>query len=185
VSKTSITIEFDPDRLSTCTDQRLALLWHVAQANPADGFEHSQPGDLAMRVGWEIIRRWLKQVPPEMYHHQQSHYARHQLGKFAIYRPGGPAWDHEAGDWNPAFHDGHYEPRMIPDTRELRDALAAKLADLGAFAGNLSREQIAQGLARIVLSQQDPGGAEPAHAVPMLQRLRDGQGQDAGAGTDE
>jgi hypothetical protein len=175
MNQASITIEFDPDQLSAYTDQRLALLWHLVQANPADGFEHSQPGDLAMRVGWEIIRRWLERVPPELYSHQQSHYARHQLGKFAIYRPG-----------SPEFHDGHYEPRMIPDTRELRDALAAKLADLKVFAsGSLTREQIAQELARIVLPQQDAGDAEPAHAAPMLQRLRDAQDQDTGAGADE
>ncbi len=152
--KTSITIEFDPGQLPAYTDKYLAMLWHLAQANPADGFRNSQPGDLAMRIGWEIISRWLRTVPPEMYHHQQSHYAQYQLGRFAIYRPGGPAWDHEAKDWNPEFYNGHYEPRMMPDVRELRDALAEKLAELGAFAGNLSREQIAQELTRIVLPQQ-------------------------------
>lgn len=51
MSKTSITIDFDPDGLSTCTDTRLAMLWHLVQHNPADGFEHSRPGDLAARVG--------------------------------------------------------------------------------------------------------------------------------------
>jgi hypothetical protein len=171
MTATSITIDFDPDQLGTCTNQYLAMLWHLAQHNPADGFENRGPGDLAMRVGWEIIRRWLKHVPPEMYHHQQAHYSQWQLGKFAIYRPGGPAWDHEAKDWNPAFHDGHYQARMIPDTAQLRDALAAKLADMGAWAGNLSREQIAQELARIVL----PAQAEPA---PDADEGQDPAGQD-------
>lgn len=162
MSKTEITIEFDPDRLSSYTDERLALLWHLAQANPANGFENSRPGDLAMRVGWEIIRRWLAKVPPEMYNHQQSHYYRHQLGKFAVYRPG-----------TPDFHDGHYEARMIPDAGELRDALAAKLADLGAWAGNLTREQIAQELARIVIPSQSTGGDQDQdNAGPLLERLR-------------
>jgi hypothetical protein len=147
----SITIEFDPAQLASYTDQYLAMLWHLTQHNPADGFEHSQPGDLAMRVGWEIIRRWLKHVPPEMYRHQQSHYSSYQLGRFAIYRPG-----------NPAFLEGHYQARMIPDTAQLRDALAAKLADLGAWAANLSREQLAQELARIVLPPP-PGGEDQDH----------------------
>jgi hypothetical protein len=140
----SITIEFDPDWLSSYTDEYLAMLWHLTQHNPADGFEHSQPGDLAAKVGWEIISRWLAHVPPEMYHHQQRHYYWKQLSKFATYTPGGPAGD-------PAFHDGHYAPRMVPDTAQLRDALAAKLADLGAWAANLTREQIAQELASIVI----------------------------------
>ena len=48
---TSITIEFDPDALTTYTDQHLAMLWHLVQANPANGFDHSQPGDLAVKVG--------------------------------------------------------------------------------------------------------------------------------------
>lgn len=151
MSKTAITIEFDPGRLPTYTDQHLAMLWHLVQANPADGFTRHEPGDLAMRVGWEIIRRWLKGVPPELYRHQQAHHAQYQLGKFAIYRPG-----------EPDFHDGRYEARMIPSTVRLRDALAAKLADLKVFAsGDLSREQIAQELARIVLPpQEDTGGQE-------------------------
>src|SRR5437016_4476358 len=154
MAKTSITIDFDPDRLSTYTDQYLAMLWHLCQHNPADGFEHSQPGDLAAQIGWEIIRRWLKHVPPELYHHQQRHYYSHQLGKFAIYNPGGPAWDHQAKDWNPAFHNGHYEPRLIPDTKELREALAAKLAELGVYGlGIQSHRQLAQELTDIVTAQ--------------------------------
>jgi hypothetical protein len=74
---------------------------------------------------------------------------------------------------------------MIPGTVQLRDALAAKLADLKVFAsGNLTREQIAQELARIVLPQQDAGDPELARAAPMLERLRAGQDQDADAGAD-
>lgn len=86
----SITIEFDPNALGGYTDEHLAMLWHVAQANPADGFDSGEPGDLAMNVGWEIIRRWLKTVPPVMYKHQQRHYHWHQLCKFAR---------HENGEW--------------------------------------------------------------------------------------
>jgi hypothetical protein len=157
VTTASITIEFDPDRLASYTDPYLAMLWHLAQHNPADGFERSQPGDLAMRIGWEIIRRWLKHVPPEMYHHQQSHYTGHQLRKFAIYTPGGPAGD-------PAFHDGHWEARMISRTAQLRDALAAKLADLGVYAmGGRTHQQVAQELACIVLLGQADAGPADAH----------------------
>jgi hypothetical protein len=154
MSKTSITIDFDPDRLSTYTDTHLAMLWHLVQHNPADGFEHSQPGDLAAKVGWEIIRRWLKAAPVEMYHHQQSHYSQHQLGKFAIYQPGGRAWDHEAKDWNPAFYDGTWAPRMLPRAPELQAALADRLGELGAFAGTRSRQEIAQELTSILMPQQ-------------------------------
>lgn len=149
MSKTAITIEFDPDCLGGYTDVQLAMLWHLVQHNPADGFGDSRPGQLAMQVGWEIIRRWLAKVPPEMYHHQQAHYTQHQLGRFAIYRPG-----------EPDFHAGHYEPRMVPGTVQLRDALAAKLADLKAFAGSLSREQIAQELTRIILPQDAGDGQD-------------------------
>lgn len=140
MSTTAITTEINEHNLAGYTDERLALYWHLAQANPADGFDDSRPGELAARIGWEIIRRWLRAAPTEMYNHQQRHYYWHQLSKFAIYRPG-------AED----FHDGHWEPRAVPDTKELREALAAKLAELGAFAGTLSREQIAQELTRIVL----------------------------------
>jgi hypothetical protein len=99
----AITIEFDDGELTRCTDERLAMLWHVAQANPADGFENKAPGEIAERIGREIIRRWLRHAPIEMYHHQGRHYSWKQLTKFAQYEPGGragtPEW--EAGQWVP------------------------------------------------------------------------------------
>ncbi len=147
MTSTSISIEFDPDALNTYTDEYLSMLWHLGQANPADGFEHSQPGDLAMKVGWEIIRRWLKDIQPEMYRHQQQHYYWHQLSKLAAYRPG-----------DEDFHDGHWEPRAIPDTQEMWELLEAKLEELGAWAGQKSRREIAQELTRVVLQQQDDEG---------------------------
>src|SRR6266702_3647636 len=106
----SISIDCGPDKLGSYTGTHLAMLWHLVQANPADGFEHSQPGDLAAKAGWEIIRRWLQGVQPEMYHHQQHHNYWHQLSQLAACRPGD-------GD----FHDGHWEPRAIPDTKEMRE----------------------------------------------------------------
>lgn len=79
-----IVIEIDETMLSSYTAAHLAMLWHVAQANPADGFETSEPGELAERIGREIIRRWLStSAEPELYHHQGRHYYWKQLGKFA------------------------------------------------------------------------------------------------------
>lgn len=103
MEKVAITIEFDVNKLSTYTDEFLATLWHVAQANPADGFATSEPGEIAQKIGWEIIRRWLRGVDPEMYRHQQQHYCWDQLRKLASYKPGGPAGTPEwsAGQWVP------------------------------------------------------------------------------------
>jgi hypothetical protein len=90
MSTTQILIEIDPARLSGYSDSHLATLWHVAQANPADGFEDQEPGELAERIGREIIRRWLGAAAPELYHHQGGHYHWRQLTKFA--RWDGTAW---------------------------------------------------------------------------------------------
>ena len=177
--KPPITIECDPDDLRQWTDERLAMLWHLTQANPADGFRDSRPGELAMKVGWEIIRRWLAKAPVAMYHHQQSHYHHWQLGRFALYRPG-----------KEEFHAGHYEPRMIPDTTQLRDALAAKLEEMGVWArldryGNQqSHRQIAQELARIVLPGPDQAGqdqaGQPGDPGGAGQAIRPGTSDDGG-----
>lgn len=77
----AILIEVDDHRLSSYDDSHLAALWHVAQANPADGFENRAPAELAERIGREIIRRWLAETPPELYRHQGNHYYWHQLSK--------------------------------------------------------------------------------------------------------
>lgn len=111
MSEQAITIEFDLNNLPRYTDQRLALLWHVAQANPANGFEDQTAGDIAQKIGWEIIRRWLRSVPPEMYHHQQRHYFWHQLIKFAKYEPGGPAD-------SPDFYKGTWVAKAPNDSTE-------------------------------------------------------------------
>jgi hypothetical protein len=107
---TAITIEFDPDRLTTYTDSHLAMLWSLAQANPADGFTHSAPGELAERIGREIIRRWLRSTEPEVYRHQGRHYYRHHLAKFATYQP--PAG---AASGTPEWHRGQWVPRPTSD----------------------------------------------------------------------
>jgi hypothetical protein len=77
--KHEITITIDTDSLQSYTDQHLASLWHVAQANPVDGFENSEPGDVAEKIGREIIRRFLTSTSPELWAHQGRHFPQGQL----------------------------------------------------------------------------------------------------------
>ena len=101
MSTVSITIEIDGDRLAGYTDERLALCWHVAQANPAPHGDYAA-GDLTERIGRDIIRRWLGSISPELWHHQGRDYYWANLTKLARYRPGdGPAGspDWHAGQW--------------------------------------------------------------------------------------
>jgi hypothetical protein len=77
--KTDITITLDTDALTSYTDQHLATLWHVAQANPMDGFKNSEPGQLAEKIGREIIRRFLASTPPELWSHQGRHFPQGRL----------------------------------------------------------------------------------------------------------
>ena len=53
MTKHDVTIEIDDEKLASYTDQRLALFWHVAQANPAEHGD-SMAGELAERIGREI-----------------------------------------------------------------------------------------------------------------------------------
>lgn len=69
-----ISITVDADALEGYTDQHLASLWHVAQANPVDGFENPEPGQLAEKIGREIIRRFLVSTGPELWAHQGHHF---------------------------------------------------------------------------------------------------------------
>ena len=72
MTTTSITFAIDTDKLPHVNDSYLAQLWHIAQANPAE-FGDMQACDFAERVGREIVRRWLADVPPELLHHQGRH----------------------------------------------------------------------------------------------------------------
>lgn len=72
--KHEITIVIEESMIGRVGDETLAFWWHLVQHNPANGFENKEPGELAMKVGWEIIRRWLAKAPVEMHHHQQSNY---------------------------------------------------------------------------------------------------------------
>jgi hypothetical protein len=106
VTTHAITIEIDDAKLTSYTDQRLALYWHAAQANPAEHGEY-MAGELAEHIGREIVRRWLRGVEPELWRHQgRDHYWR-ELVRFAKYEPGGPADVHDTR----AFHSGRWVPK--------------------------------------------------------------------------
>ncbi|MFJ8006166.1 hypothetical protein [Streptomyces fagopyri] len=111
--KVTISIEIEPKNLSRVADAHLAMLWHLAQANPAPHAD-AQAGELVRRVGNEIIRRWLAGTPPEMYHHQPHSYYWKNLGRFASYRNGEWVLDPDKvsklGPPPPAFTGGHHLP---------------------------------------------------------------------------
>lgn len=78
MTKHTVVVDLDDQDLPHVDDGHLALLWHVAQANPAAWGEPSA-GLLASKVGHEIIRRWLRGAPLELFRHQevdQFHKAR-------------------------------------------------------------------------------------------------------------
>jgi len=103
----TISIEFDEASLTRYEDTFLATLWHLAQANPQDDFATSVPGELAERIGREIIRRWLREVSPELWRHQGQHCYWRELTKLARYEPG-PAGSTE-------WENGTWVPREDPD----------------------------------------------------------------------
>jgi hypothetical protein len=82
-----VSIEIDEAFLSGYSDSFLATLWHVAQANPAS-IDDPDAGELAERIGREIIRRWLREVPPELWHHQGLHYYGDQLRQLGTWVDG-------------------------------------------------------------------------------------------------
>lgn len=82
----AITFEVNTESLNGYTDQYLAQLWHISQANPAP-FGDLQAGRLAKMVGAEIIRRFVAQTPPELWTHQ----ADHALSKASYTKTGGAA----------------------------------------------------------------------------------------------
>lgn len=86
--KTTITIEVDTDLLVGYTDQYVAQLWHIAQANPAD-ISVRDATDLVKYLGFEIIRRWLEKIPPELYHHQAGNFEWHSLCQLGAKFKGG------------------------------------------------------------------------------------------------
>jgi hypothetical protein len=110
MTKHAITIEIDDAKLTSYTDEFLAVSWHVAQQNPAEYGDY-MAGELVERIGREIIRRWLQGVPPELWHHQGREHFRRELTRFAKYEPGGPA---DLNDTR-AFHSGRWVPKAAED----------------------------------------------------------------------
>jgi len=88
MGKTAITVEIDDALLASYTDSYLATLWHVAQANPAAHGDR-YAGELAERIGREIIRRLLGASQPELWHHQGRDYYWSQLRKLGTWNADG------------------------------------------------------------------------------------------------
>jgi len=57
-----VACRIDDNEVEHWDNETHPLMWHVAQANPADGFRDSGPGELVERIGREIIRRWLRDI---------------------------------------------------------------------------------------------------------------------------
>jgi len=116
----AITIEIDDAKLGTYTDEFLAVCWHAAQHNPAEHGDYLA-GELVERIGREIIRRWLKGVLPELWHHQGRHHPQKWLGEFATYEPGGgyrPGGAFGDEENTRAFHSGRWVPKTAGDDAE-------------------------------------------------------------------
>jgi hypothetical protein len=109
MGKIQITIELDDGHLASYQDAQLAMLWHLAQANPAPHGDDRAAGELVERIGREIIRRWLQATPPERWRHQGRDHSWHQLRQLASFTPG-PG---QAG--RPEWHDGTWGPRAAGD----------------------------------------------------------------------
>lgn len=72
--KTVITFEVETEDLSSFTDEYLAQLWHIGQANP-NPFDDVEACHLAEYIGREIIVRWLASQRPALWTHQGRHLA--------------------------------------------------------------------------------------------------------------
>lgn len=106
MGKTEITIEIDDELLASYNDRRLALCWHAAQANSAPYGDH-RAGELVERIGREIIGRWLRTAPVELWKHQGRNNPHKHLADLATYKPGGPSG-------TPEFHNGEWVPNALP-----------------------------------------------------------------------
>jgi hypothetical protein len=108
VGRIQIAIEVDDSGLGSYEDAHLAMLWHVAQANPARHGDRAA-GELVERIGREIIRRWLNATKPELWRHQGRDHYWQQLRQLATFTPG--AGEVDGPDW----HDGVWVPRAASD----------------------------------------------------------------------
>lgn len=69
---TEITIRFERGMLQSYTDEHLACLHYVCQANPAD-IDDMEAIEAAEAVKAEIVTRWLRKAPIALFHHQGRH----------------------------------------------------------------------------------------------------------------
>jgi hypothetical protein len=78
--KTEITLKLDVEAhtLEGYTDAYIAQLWHIAQANPAPTGDHDA-SELVDMLKYEIVRRWLSGMRPELYRRQASENYRELL----------------------------------------------------------------------------------------------------------
>lgn len=67
-----VSIKINTDDLQVWTNEHIANLWHVAQANPAE-YGNREACDLVERLSREIVRRWLKSQTPSLWNHQGRH----------------------------------------------------------------------------------------------------------------
>lgn len=97
--KHSVTIKIDTDHLKSITDEYLAGLYTVAQINPAV-YGDFDAGELATRINDEIVRRWLKSAPIEMYNHSSEQAYHRELTRHCIFVGGQwvPRTDKESTD---------------------------------------------------------------------------------------
>lgn len=91
--KLSLTFEIDcdPNALRSITDQYLAQLWHIAQANPAPSSD-PDAADFVSSVGTEIIRRWMSGVEVELYAHQPNDFMWSLLRQHGKFSDSGRDW---------------------------------------------------------------------------------------------
>lgn len=82
-----ITITVDDGNLTRYADEHLAMLWHVAQFNPVPHGD-KEAGEVAERIGREIIRRWLTKTRPEVWHHQGRDHYWSELCRLAVFKDG-------------------------------------------------------------------------------------------------
>lgn len=68
----TITLEFDAQGLSGYTDEFLAALWHASQAQ-SKPFGDKETCETVEQVGREIIRRFLTNTSPALWHFQGRH----------------------------------------------------------------------------------------------------------------
>ncbi|WOI43763.1 hypothetical protein [Acidovorax sp. BLS4] len=69
---TKITFEINRDNLAGYTDEYLAQLWHISQANPAP-FGDRAACEFAEHVARECVRRFVSGVPLALWNHQGRH----------------------------------------------------------------------------------------------------------------